>query len=256
MKKIIIILSLAAMGTAARAEWFEVRSVISYNQIVAVRPNAPASNIKIRIKNLENIEDIQQDRSKVLLGGKSALQLAQDALRGQLIWVEDLQEESGIYVGTVYLSYEQMIRGYAKQRMVGGQTITPQIKQTIQEIYQRMLRNLDTTETYENDALFLEAFNRAVGNKIQKAQIKTNPNSFFSYDVCYTHSYLKGIFAYESLNWFKHEGQFLPVEVQKTFVDWLAQYQNATDQRAKMLEMKIRDLTVRYDLYKDFLFDD
>ena len=258
MRKIAILFCLCVLGPLSRAEWFEVKSVISYNQVVAVRPNAPANSIKIRIKNLENIEDIQMDRTKMLFSGKSALQLAQDALKGQLVWIEDLQEESGIYVGTVYLSYEQMIRGFAEQRMVGGQTLTPQIREMVLDIYRRMLRSLDTTETYENDALFIEAFNRTVGTRIdpKNAQIKSDPRSYFSYDVCYTHTYLKGIFVYEALSWFKEEGQFLPIEIQQTFVDWVAQYQNATDQRAKMLEMKIRDLTVRYDLYKDFLFDD
>jgi hypothetical protein len=258
MKKPFTMFCLIAIAATVHAEWFEVKSVISYNQVVAVRPNAPANTIKIRIKNLENIEDIQIDRSKMLLSGRSALQLAQDSLRGQLVWIEDLKEESGIHVGTLYLSYEQMIRGYAEQRMVGGETLTPKIKQTVMEIYRRMLRSLDTTETYENDALFVEAYNRTVGRKIdpKKAQIKSHPNSYFSYDICYTHTYLKGIFVYEALSWFKAEGQFLPVDIQQTFVDWLAQYQNATDQRAKMLEMKIRDLTVRYELYKDFLFDD
>lgn len=258
MKKIVTLLSLFALGSTAQAEWFEVKSVISYNQVVAARPNAPANTIKIRIKNLENIEDIQMDRSKMLLSGTSALQLAKDTLQGQLVWIEDLQEESGIHVGTLYLSYERMIRGYAEQRMVGGATLPPKIKQMVLEIYRRMLRSLDTSETYENDTLFIEAFNRAVGKQInpKNVTIRTNPQSYFSYDVCYTHTYLKGVFVYEALSWFKAEGQFLPLEIQETFVSWLAQYQNATDQRAKMLEMKIRDMTVRFELYKDFLFDD
>ena len=114
MKKTVFALCFIASCMSVHAEWFEVRSVTSYNQIVAARPNAPANTIKIRIKNLDNIEDIQMDRSKVLLSGKSTLQLAQDMLGGQLVWIEDLQEESGIYVGTIYLSYEQVVRAYAK----------------------------------------------------------------------------------------------------------------------------------------------
>lgn len=255
--KYIPLLCAFALCLSARAEWFEVKSVSSYNQIVAARPNAPANTINIRIKNLQNIEDIQQDRTKVLFSGKSALQLAKDTLEGQLIWVEDLEEESGIHVGTVYLSYEQVVRGFARQRMVGGQTISPEVKKRILEIYRRMMSNLDTDETYENDALFIEAFNRAaaIKNNSQNSQIKSDARSYYSYDVCYTHPYLKGIFVYESLSWFKAEGQFLPEDVQLKFTDWLGKYQNATDQRAKMLEMKVRDLTVRYELFKDFLFE-
>ncbi len=265
MKTTAIMFSALTFCLTAHAEWFEVQSVISYNQIVASRPNAPANTIKIRIKNLENIEDIQMDRSKVLLSGKSTIDLAKDSLLGQLVWVEDLKEESGIHVGNVYLSYEQMIRGYAKQRMVGGQTVPPEVKAKLEGIFKVMLRNINTSANYEDDALFLQAFNQTVENNNRRAvqnnqqnpaQIKTDPRSYFSYDVCYTHEYLKGIFVYEALNWFKDEGQFLPADIQAMFVDWLASYQGAGEQRAKGLEMKIRDMTVRYELYKDFLLGD
>jgi len=270
MKKITSILCLLAFAPVSRADWFEVKSVISYNQVIAIRPDAPSNNIKIRIKNLENIEDIQMDRSKVLLSGKSALQLAEDSLLGQLVWIEDLQEESGIYVGTVYLSYEQMIRGYARQRMVGGQTVTPEIKESITAIYNRMMRSLGTapfpedtvapTEKERRETFFQQAFNRATGNgsddKRNTGNGELKPKNYFTYDVCYTDDYLKAIFVYEALSWFKDEGQFLPDEVQSMFVDWLNQYQNAAAQRAKDLERKIRDLTVRYNLYKDFLFNE
>ncbi len=255
MKRNTLLLCSLALCLTSQAEWFEVQSVSSYNQIVASRPNAPANTIKIRIKNLANIEDIQMNRSKVLLSGQSALELAEDVLQGQLVWIENLEEESGIHVGTIYLSYEQMIRGYAKQRMIGGQTVTPEVKEMVKDIYERMLRNLNTSTTFEDDALFLEAYNRAVGIKIasKNATIQSDSDGYFSYDTCYAHEYLKGIFAYEALAWFKEEGQFLPTNIQKMYLTWLSQYQGASDQRAKTLEMKIRDLTARHALYKDFL---
>ena len=251
MKKTALLLAICAAGAVSRAEWFEVKSVSSYNQIVASRPNAPANTIKIRIKNLENVEDIQMDRSKVLLSGQSTLQLAKDALKGQLVWIEDLQEESGIYVGTIYLSYEQMVRAYAKQRMVGGQTVTPEIKALIQDLSRKMLSNLkDTSSVYEDNAQFLIAYNKAA-----EQQNNDTKTLYFTYDECYSHDYLKGIFIYEALSWFKDEGQFLPSSIQELYITWLSQYQKATDQRAKGIEMKIRDMTVRYELYKDFLFE-
>lgn len=236
----------AAVGClSAQAEWYQVKSVVSYNRITAFKPNEPANEINIRIKNLENIEDIQMGRSKVLLAGKSAQTLAKDTLEGQLVWIENLVEESGIYVGNVYLSYEQVVRGFASQRMVGGQTISPEIKASIREIYKRMLRHLDSPGVFENDALLREA-------NIRAAQGST----VFSCDTCYEYDYLKGIFVYEALDWFKAEGQFLSSDVQEIYITWLGQYQTATAQRAKALEQKIRDMTVRYDLYKDFLYDD
>jgi hypothetical protein len=258
MKKNTLLLCSFALCLTAHAEWFEVKSVTSYNQIVASRPNAPANTIKIRIKNLQNIEDIKMDRSKVLLSGMSALEMAEDFLKGQLVWIENLEEESGIHVGTLYLSYEQVIRGYAKQRMVGGQTVTPEVRELVRDIYNRMLRNLNTTTSFEDDALFIEAYNRAVGNKIasKSATIQSDTNGYFSYDSCYTNEYLKGIFVYEALSWFKEEGQFLPVDIQKMYLSWIASYQSADAQRGKNLEMKIRDMTARHALYKDFLFDD
>jgi hypothetical protein len=229
---------------SAHAEWYQVKSVESYNRIVAFKPNEPANEIKIRIKNLENIEDIQMGRSKVLLSGKSAQDLAKDTLRGQLVWIENLVEDSGIYVGNVFPSYEQVVRGFANQRMVGGQTISPGIKTQIQEIYKRMLRHLDSPGVFEDEKVIDEANQKAAAGQ-----------SVFSCEDCYEYDYLKGIFVYEALNWFKEIGQFLSPDVQTMYISWLAQYQTATLQRAKGFEQKIRGIVVRYELYKDFIFD-
>ncbi len=267
MKQFSILLCSFALCLTTYAEWFQVDSVISYNQIVAYRPNESANTIKIRIRNLENIEDIRMDRSKVLLSGSSSLQLAKDILEGQLVWIDELEESSGIFVGNVFPSYEQIVRGYAKQRMVGGQTVPADVKAKIQDIYRRMISNLSTTSFYEDEALFRKAFARASGageiaekdqsNNDVSSSVFFGGKSYFTYEAdCYTHEYTKGIFAYEALSWFKEEGQFLPADIQRMFIAWLSQYQTAQDQRAQALEMKIRDLTVRYKLYKDFLFDD
>ena len=156
MYKSIVLLAVFCC-TSAHAEWYQVKSVESYNKIVAFKPNEPANEIRIRIKNLENIEDIQMGRSKVLLAGKSALDLARDTLQGQLVWIENLVEDSGIYVGNVFPSYEQVVRGFANQRMVGGQSISPEIKAQVQEIYKRMLRHLDSPGVFENDLMLQEA---------------------------------------------------------------------------------------------------
>jgi hypothetical protein len=245
MHKLLGTLLFFGFCTATQAEWFQVKSVTSYNQIIACKPNAPTNEIKIRIKNLENIEDIQVNRAKVLFSGISASELAKNILAGQLVWIENLTEDNGIYVGYVYPSYEQVVRGYAKQKMVGGQTISPEIKSAVETIYSKMMRNLDSTPAFDNNDLFLKANELAAQGK-----------SIFSYDICYQFDYLKGIFVYEALVWFKNTGQFLPNEIQKLYISWLAQYQNAQDQRAQALEQKIRDMTVRYELYKDFIFDD
>lgn len=240
-----IALLAACCCVSSHAEWYQVRSVESYNRIVAFKPNEPANEIKIRIRNLENIEDIQMGRSKVLLTGKSAQELAKDTLRGQLVWIDNLVEDSGIFVGNVFPSYEQVVRGFANQRMVGGQTIAPEIRVQIGAIYKRMLRHLDSPGVFENDILLQEADLKAAEG-----------NSVFSCKNCYEYDYLKGIFVYESLIWFKEIGQFLSSDIQTMYITWLAQYQTATLQRAKGLEQKIRGMVVRHELYKDFIFDE
>jgi len=234
----------AVCCVSVQAEWYQVKSVESYNRIIAFKPNEPANEISIRIRNLENIEDIKMGRSKVLLAGKSAQALAKDTLEGQLVWIENLVEDSGIHVANVFLSYEQVVRGFANQRMVGGQTISPDINASILDIYKRMLRHLDSPGVFENDALLREANIRAAAG-----------TSVFSFDTCYEYDYLKGIFAYEALDWFKQTGQFLSPDVQQLYITWLSQYQTAAAQRAKALEQKIRDMTVRYELYRDFLYE-
>jgi hypothetical protein len=240
-----IVLIAACCCISARAEWYQVKSVESYNRIVAFKPNEPANEIRIRIQNLENIEDIRSGRSKVLLTGRSARDLARDTLQGQLVWIENLYQESGIYVGNVYPSYEQVVRAFASQRMVGGQTISPELKVQILEIYKRMLRHLDMPGAFEDEARLKEADQRAAENR-----------SVFSCENCYDYDYLRGIFIYEALSWFKTDGQYLSADVQALFISWLAEYQTATLQRAKGLEQKIRGMVVRHELYRDFIFDE
>jgi hypothetical protein len=58
------------------------------------------------------------------------------------------------------------------------------------------------------------------------------------------------------LYWFKYTGQFLPTNIQEIYLAWLMQYQTANPQQGKILEQKVRDMTVRYDLYMDFIFDE
>ena len=250
-KKIALFISLAAC-TTAHAEWFQIKSVSSYNRVTAIRPNAPNNEITIRIKNLENIEDIQQDKTKVLLSGTSAQQLASDCLKGQLVWIENMEEESGIYVGNIYVSYEQVIRGFAKQRMVGGQAVTPELKKKIGSIVRSMLNDLDTKTYEDGGGLSIKAYETAK-QSLNKDNDTSGP--VYSYDSYYQNNYLRAIFVYETLDWYKKEGQFLPIEIQERIIGWLGQYQTAQGARAGDLEMKIRDLTVRYELYKDFIFD-
>ncbi len=243
MKQVVFALLIALCATS-QAEWFQVLSVTSYNKITAIRPNEPNNEITVRIKNLENIEDIQENRNKVLLSSKSAEELANDLLKGQLVQIENLTEDSGIYVGDVYLSYEQIIRGFAKQRMVGGKTVKPEIKKQIMMIATRMFRQLDTTTVIEDD-------NR-IKNALQKA---TEGKVVFTYETYYDNDYLKCIFVYEALAWFKETGQFLPDGIQKMYLDWVGEYQSAQSLKAKELEVKIRDMALRYELYRDFVFD-
>ena len=71
--------------------------------------------------------------------------------------------------------------------------------------------------------------------------------------AAYENEYSKALFIYDSLNWFKKTGQFLPSDVQEVYVDWVSDYYSESGTTARELEVKIQDMWKRHDLYRDFL---
>jgi len=224
--KIWILALLIAASFSARAEWYAVTKVHNYNTIDAQisKGGGSKSSIRIRIANLEKIEYITNDRTKVLLGGSEPKKLLESVMLGQIVWIDQLESINGEYVGYVYPSYEQVLKGYMKRRLTGSYTLSPAVKQKLSTVRSRMLSDLRN--------------GKPTGNKGQAA---------------YENEYSKALFIYDSLNWFKKTGQFLPSDVQEVYVDWVSDYYSESGTTARELEVKIQDMWKRHDLYRDFL---
>ena len=143
MKTLILILILAC--STAHAEWYRVRSVPTYNTIMAALADGANDPIVIRIRNLEKIEYIQPDAEKVLIGGEEAISLAKRVLLGQLVWIENLAPEEGAYAADVYPSFEQVITAYKEKRIVNGDNISESTKEKLKIIYKQMMEHLNLT---------------------------------------------------------------------------------------------------------------
>jgi hypothetical protein len=66
-------------------------------------------------------------------------------------------------------------------------------------------------------------------------------------------AYARGKFTYECLDWFKKRGQFLPHEIQRTFVVWLRTYQLTGGEESKSLRDRLDWMMKNNELYQDFL---
>lgn len=226
--KVVLMAIVMALGISAHAEWYIVTKVHAYNTVEAQLSKGTGSKagIKIRITNLEKIEYITNDRSKVLLGGSDPKKLLEEIALGQIVWIDQLENVNGENVGHLYPSYEQVLKVYMKRRMAGSFTITPLVKQKLTNVHKRMI-----------------------------SAMKNGSPPTTSSERSYENDYSKALFVYDGLNWFKKTGQFLPVEVQELYVDWLADYLSSNGSTARELEAKIKDMQRRSDLYRDFLFD-
>jgi len=243
--KIIITTLIVLQTIAAQADWYYVTAVTDYNKIMAhlADPAADQKDIHIRIANLENIEDIQNDRTKVLLAGAEPKVLARDILLHQVVWVDQLKVNNGENVANVYPTYDQVLRAYTGRRIGGTYSISPAVMQKIKRVSSRMLTKLAT-----------ETPNR---NPKQTVRSSLPENGNQSYDLgWYENEYARAIFVYDALNWFKYQGQYLPERVQDIYIGWLDDYMNATGVDALTLEIKVQDMQQRSDLYRDFLFDE
>lgn len=227
--KLLLFVLVLTMGVTARAEWYVVTKVLSYNKIQAQlsKGTGSKSGIVIRIKNLERIEYITNDRAKVLLGGSDSKKLLESIVPGQIVWIDQLESINGENVAYLYPSYEQLLKAYMKHRMTGSYTLTPAVKQSLISVHKRMISAMKNGSPN--------------GSETKKA---------------YENEYSKALFVYDGLNWFKKTGQFLPSDVQEIYVDWLGDYLTSNGTSARDYEIKIRDMQKRNDLYRDFLFEE
>jgi hypothetical protein len=235
----------ALYSIVAHADWYYVTAVTSYNTLTAhlADPASEQKDLHIRIANLENIEDIQNDRKKILLAGEEPKELARDILEHQVVWIDQLEVNNGENVANVYPTYDQVLRAYTQRRIGGTYSISPAVMQKIQRVCSRMLSKI-ATET---------------PNRNPKQAVRSNmpENGNQSYDLgWYENDYTRALFVYDALNWFKHQGQYLPERVQDMYIGWLDDYLNASGVDALSLEIKVQDMQGRSDLYRDFLFDE
>lgn len=233
MKGIIIAFTLIA-GIAVQAEWYLVSKVLDYNhvELILSKGSASKSGTKVRIRNLEKIEYIENDRSKVLLNGTEPKNILKEILLGQVVWVDEIETVNGEQVASIYPSYEQVLKVFTYHRMSGQYTLSPEVKQKLENIYHRMLAELRN-----------ESPNRSSGKGNKENDSK----------AAYENSYSKALFVYDSLDWFKKTGQYLPIPVQELYIDWLSSYFSSNGGDAYDLEIKILDMRKRHGLYRDFL---
>lgn len=239
MKGILVMLALVATAVSAKAEWYVVTKVHAYNtvELQLSEGHGSKSGIIVRVQNLEKIEYIKNDRSKVLLSGKEPKQILEDVMKGQIVWIDEILTVNGEKVASIYLSYEQVLKAFTQRQMSGQYTITPQIKAKVASVYKRMVSLLKSASPDRDNPTDDKAEEQQVGK-------------------AYENDYTKALFVYDSLDWFKKTGQFLPVPVQELYIDWVSDYVNAGGNDARNLEIKVIDMRKRNELYRDFLLQE
>lgn len=63
----------------------------------------------------------------------------------------------------------------------------------------------------------------------------------------------RGKFTYTCLEWFKERGQYLPADVQSTFVNWLRVYQQTHGAKSDFMKQRLQWMLDNNKLYQDFL---
>lgn len=233
--KTLIVMLLLGLSISAKAEWYVVTKVLGYNkiQVQSAKGGSSKSTTTVRIKNLEKIEYITNDREKVFLGGSEPKRLLEQLTLGQIVWLDRLENINGENVAHLFPSYEQILKVFMRRRMTGSYTISPAVKVKLQNVSKKMISAMRNGRPPRNGA----------GSE-------DDPK------MAYEHEYLKALFVYDSLEWFKKTGQFLPHSIQELYMDWLSGFMSSTGNDARDYETKIKDMQKRSGLYQDFLFEE
>ncbi|MEN7972486.1 MAG: hypothetical protein ABFR47_01490 [Verrucomicrobiota bacterium] len=260
MKTCLLMILLAC--SVARAEWYRVNSVSSYNTITAVKADGEAEAIVIRIRNLEKIEYIQSDPEKVLIGGAEAISLAKSVLQGQLVWVENLKTEEGAYTADIYPSFEQVVVAYKERRIVNGDNVNEGVRKKLQIIYKQMLADINLAPQ-SVDAQSQQVA-KATREKLQKiyvntlssirsgdAKLSTNGQPIKQYES----SFQRALFTANAIVWFRDKGQLLQPEAQKIFVDLLQGFQSDNAQTARYTQIRIEEIMKNETLFKELFLN-
>ena len=234
--------------TAANAEWYRVDSVSSYNIIKAVQAGGEKEPIVIRIRNLEKIEYIQPKSERVLIGGSEAVSLAKRILKGQLVWVANLQAEEGAYVADVYPSFEQVVTVYKEKRILNGANISESTKSKLKVIYKQMLADINLTPLFSGKDAQSQLTSREVRKTLYGTYVKMlsdmrsdTPKLSSDTGVAkrYAGGFQRALFTADAIMWFMENGQKMQPQAQKVFVDLLAGFQSEADTEARYTHIKI-----------------
>ena len=243
--------------TVAHAEWYRVDSVPAYNTIRAGQADGGKETVIIRIRNLEKIEYIQPKSERVLIGGIEALSLAKKILKGQLVWVENLQAEEGAYVADVYPSFEQVITVYKESRILNGANISESTKSKLKVIYKQMLADINLTPLFagkdeqaqqtsmEVRKTLYGIYTRMLSDmrsdtpKILTKPTKPEESSGLKQ---YAGGFQRSVFTAEALMWFMENGPNMQPLAQKVFVDLLATFQSEQDTEARYTHIKLEKM--------------
>ena len=265
-----LLMILLGCGTAY-AEWYRVDSVPAYNTIKATQADGEKEPIVIRIRNLEKIEYIQSDPEKVLIGGEEAISLAKSVLKGQLVWVENLQTEEGAYVADVYPSFEQVITVYKEKRLVNGDNISASIKEKLKAIYKQMLADLDLASLStkrrnigqptadEIDRTLHSIYMTMLSNILSDTpKIMSTANTKKGEDVAklYDGNFQRAVFTADAIAWFRKEGQHLQPTARKLFVDLLEDFQSDNPQTARYTLIKLQTIMEKEKSFRELFLNE
>ncbi len=240
--------------TAVQAEWYRVDSVPAYNTIKAVQANGEKEPMVIRIRNLEKIEYIQPKSERVLIGGVEALSLAKKILKGQLVWVENLQAEEGAYVADVYPSFEQVVTVYKEQRILNGANISESTKGKLKVIYKQMLADLNLTSLFTEKDAQTQQTSREVRKTLYgiyarmlsdlrsdtpKLLTKSDDPEKVRTEKQYVGDFQRALFTADVIMWFMENDQNMQPQAQKVFADLLANFQSEPDAEARYTLIKL-----------------
>jgi hypothetical protein len=253
---------------AVHATWYRVDAVPAYNKIRAVAVDGENNPVSIRIRNLEKIEYIQPDPEKVLLGGKEALQLSQKILKGQVVWIENLQAEGGEYAGDLYPSFESVMHAYRDHRLVGGDNITPSIRKKLLMVYRQMFADfskeplLQNPKDAENDAneahqIIAEIYSDIIAKitstapKITSADKEGERRKVMPYEG----EYQRAVFSAEAVAWFREKGQNLNPFSQKVFAKMLKDFQNEGEVEARYSYLKLQEFMKQEKFFRELFLE-
>ena len=252
MKKYLIAILMGC--TAVHAEWYRVDSVPAYNTIKAVQANGEKEPMVIRIRNLEKIEYIQPKSERVLIGGVEARSLAQKILKGQLVWVENLQAEEGAYVADVYPSFEQVVTAYKERRILNGTNISKSTQGKLKVIYKQMLADINLTPLFTGKNAQAQQTSKEVRKTLYgiyarmladirsdnpKLQTKSANPEEANAPKQYAGGFQRALFTADAIMWFMENGQNMQPQAQKVFVDLLASFQSEADTEARYTHIKL-----------------